>query len=60
MWWLGGVYISRNTKSNQENIKKKEKKTRKTIYYLNSGKTIKHVFIIIKEVVFENMKNTKN
>ena len=39
--------------------KKKEEKIRKTIYYLNSEKQWKHFFIVLKKMVFENMKNTK-
>ena len=40
--------------------KKKEEKTRKTICSLNSEKQWKYFFLIIKKVVFENTKNTKN
>ena len=39
--------------------KKKEKKTQKTIYSLNIEKQWKYLFIVLKKVVFENMKNTK-
>ena len=40
--------------------KKKKEKTRKTIYFMNSEKQWKHLFIVLKKVVFENTENTKD
>ena len=40
---VGGLHLCENIKNNQENTKKKGK-TQKTIYYLNSKKTMKTSF----------------
>ena len=56
---MGGTHLYGNTKHLRK-YKKKEEKTQKIIYYLNSGKTMKTSFYYYKKMVFENTKNTKN